>query len=70
MISFDESISEADLLSMAASAEAKSEHPLGKAIVALCKGKKSAIDGINCFQNDDRQGDFCGGRQSKIVLRQ
>ena len=40
MISFDESISETDLLSLAASAEAKSEHPLGKAIVAYAKAKE------------------------------
>ena len=40
MISFDESIREADLLSLAASAEARSEHPLGKAIVAYAKAKE------------------------------
>ena len=40
MISFDETISETDLLSLTASAEAKSEHPLGKAIVAYAKAKE------------------------------
>ena len=40
MISFDESISETGLLSLAASAEARSEHPLGKAIVAYAKAKE------------------------------
>ena len=40
MISFDAAISEADLLSLTASAEAKSEHPLGKAVVAYAKAKE------------------------------
>ena len=39
IISFDETISEMDLLSLAASAEARSEHPLGKAIAAYAKSK-------------------------------
>lgn len=37
IISFNEAIREEMLLSLAASAEAKSEHPLGKAIVASAK---------------------------------
>ena len=41
VISFDSSISETELLSLAASAESRSEHPLGKAIVACAKKKKS-----------------------------
>ena len=40
VISLDESIRETDLLSLAASAEAKSEHPLGKAITAYAKAKE------------------------------
>ena len=44
MISFDEAISETDLLSLAASAEAKSEHPLGKAIVAYAKEKMPLME--------------------------
>ncbi len=43
VISFDESRDELDLLSLAASAEAKSEHPLGKAIVAKAKEKGRKI---------------------------
>lgn len=38
IISFDENISENDLLFLSASAEAKSEHPLGKAIVGHAAG--------------------------------
>ena len=37
VISFDSSITEKELLTVTASAEAKSEHPLGKAIVARAK---------------------------------
>lgn len=37
VISFDSSITEKELLTVTASAEAKSEHPLGKAIVAIAK---------------------------------
>ena len=43
IISFSASISETDLLFLAASAEAKSEHPLGKAIAACAKAKKVTI---------------------------
>ena len=39
VISCDASVSEDDLLSLAASAEARSEHPLGKAIAAYAKDK-------------------------------
>ena len=42
-ISFDASIREADLLSLAASAEARSEHPLGKAIVAHARAKDAPL---------------------------
>lgn len=39
VISFDSSLTEKELLTVTASAEAKSEHPLGKAIVARAKGQ-------------------------------
>lgn len=39
VISFEEKLDEAALLSMTASAEARSEHPLGKAIVACAREK-------------------------------
>jgi len=43
VISFDNNIDENALLSLVASAEAKSEHPLGKAIVACAKNHNIAI---------------------------
>ena len=43
VISFDERLDENALLSMVASAEAKSEHPLGKAIVACAKERKVPV---------------------------
>lgn len=39
VIPFDSSLTENELLALTASAEAKSEHPLGKAIVARAKGQ-------------------------------
>lgn len=50
MISFDETISETDLLSLAASAETRSEHPLGKAIVEYAKSKKVPLLESNDFK--------------------
>ncbi len=43
VISFDESLDENALLSLAASAEAKSEHPLGKAIVACANTRGASV---------------------------
>lgn len=40
IFSFDKTLGETELLALAASAEMKSEHPLGKAIVASAKEKK------------------------------
>ena len=58
MISFDEFISETDLLSLAASAEAKSEHPLGKAIVAYAKAKKVPLVESTAFRMTAGKGIF------------
>lgn len=43
VISFASSLTEKDLLTLTASAEAKSEHPLGKAIVAGAKGQNLSL---------------------------
>lgn len=48
IISFDENVSERELLALAASAEARSEHPLGKAIVAY-----AAAEGVTLMEAED-----------------
>lgn len=58
MITFDETISETDLLSLAASAEAKSEHPLGKAIVAYAKAKEVPLAESTAFKMTTGKGIF------------
>lgn len=58
MISFDETISETDLLSLAVSAEAKSEHPLGKAIVAYAKAKEVPLAESTAFKMTTGKGIF------------
>lgn len=58
MISFDEKISETGLLSLAASAEAKSEHPLGKAIVAYAKAKEVPLTESTAFRMTTGKGIF------------
>ena len=56
IISFNESISETDLISLAASAEAKSEHPLGKAIVAYAKTKEVPLVESTAFRMTTGKG--------------
>lgn len=58
MISFDKSISETELLSLAASAEAKSEHPLGKAIVAYARAKEVPLVESTAFRMTTGKGIF------------
>lgn len=58
MISFDEKISETGLLSLAASAEVKSEHPLGKAIVAYAKAKEVPLTESTAFRMTTGKGIF------------
>ncbi len=49
MISFDDTLSSAELLKMTASAEARSEHPLGKAIVTYAKEQNIALSEVENF---------------------
>ena len=58
VISFDPSISETELLSLAASAEARSEHPLGKAIVACAKVKEVSLSETSSFKMAAGRGVF------------
>jgi len=69
VISFDASISDSDFLSLAASAEAYSEHPLGKAIVTYAREQKATIQPVENFKmipgkgisaNINGQKIFCG----------
>ena len=66
-ISFDESISETGLLSMAASAEAKSEHPLGKAIVAYAKAKEVPLVESTAFRMTTGKGIFAEVDNHKLL---
>lgn len=50
LVAFDGVTREADLLSLAASAESKSEHPLGKAIVAHAKAKGVPVREASAFR--------------------
>lgn len=56
IISFDKSISENELLTLAASAEARSEHPLGKAIVAYAREKGMVLRDSDSFQMQRGKG--------------
>ena len=58
VISFDHSVSETKLLSLAASAEARSEHPLGKAIVACAKVKEISLSETSSFKMAAGRGVF------------
>lgn len=50
ILPLDESVDENTLLSLAASAEAKSEHPLGKAVVACAKARNVPVLDSDAFQ--------------------
>lgn len=50
LLSFDESLSNTELLRYIASIEAHSEHPLGKAIAAYAKEENVELQGIENFQ--------------------
>lgn len=56
IISFDANISEEKLLSMAASAESKSEHPLGRAIVAHAKNNNIPMTSPSSFRMNSGKG--------------
>lgn len=56
LLSFEESVSEDALLALAASAEAKSEHPLGKAIVACARERGAAIGEAERFSMEAGKG--------------
>lgn len=67
VISFDESIDENALLSMVASAEAKSEHPLGKAIVACAKERAVPVLESDAFKMTAGKGIYAEISGKKLL---
>lgn len=67
ILSFDDSISETKLLSLAASAETKSEHPLGKAIVACAKSKEVEIVESTSFKMMTGKGIYAEVEDFKLL---
>ena len=67
VISFDESLDENALLSMVASAEAKSEHPLGKAIVACAKEHKVPVLESDIFKMTAGKGIYAEISGKKLL---
>lgn len=67
IISFADGIDENALLSMVASAEAKSEHPLGKAIVSCAKERKAAILESDAFKMTAGKGIYAEVDGKKLL---
>lgn len=67
IISFEPKISEDTLLSLAASAEAKSEHPLGKAIVAYAKNCNITVLESDCFKMTAGKGIYAEVDGKKLL---
>lgn len=67
VISFDGAFSETELLSLAASAEAKSEHPLGKAIVAYAKAKEVPLTETASFRMTTSKGIFAEADNRRLL---
>lgn len=67
ILSFDDSIGETKLLSLAASAEAKSEHPLGKAIVAYAKSQEAEITESASFKMTTGKGIYAEVKNLKLL---
>ncbi len=67
VISFDESISERELLLLTASAEARSEHPLGKAIVTCAKEKEIPLIESTAFRMTTGKGIFAEVKNCRLL---
>ncbi|HIS46361.1 MAG TPA: cation-translocating P-type ATPase [Candidatus Scybalocola faecigallinarum] len=67
VLSFDDAISEKDLLSLTASAEAKSEHPLGKAIVAHARDKDIPVTESAQFKMTTGKGIYAQVGDQKLL---
>lgn len=67
IVSFDKAVSEAELLSLVASAEGKSEHPLGRAIVAYAKAQGVPVTESTSFKMTAGRGIFAGVQEHKLL---
>ncbi len=67
ILCFDKSVDQRELLSLAASAEAKSEHPLGKAIVACAREKAVPIVESAGFQMTAGRGIYAEVLHRKLL---
>ena len=67
ILSFDPAVDETALLSMAASAEARSEHPLGKAIVACARERDVPVPESDAFRMTAGKG-VCAEVNGKKLL--
>ncbi len=67
LLSFDKSVNEIQLLSLAASAEAKSEHPLGKAIVACAVSKEVPVIESTVFRMTTGKGVYAEVEDRRLL---
>ncbi len=67
IISFDDTLSEEELLTLTASAEAKSEHPLGKAIVECARAKDLALTESTSFKMTAGKGIFAEVNDRRLL---
>ncbi len=67
ILPFDETVSEMSLLSLAASAELKSEHPLGKAIVACAKAQHVPLVESTSFKMTTGKGIYAEVQNRRLL---
>lgn len=67
IISFDDTLSEEELLTLTASAEAKSEHPLGKAIAECARAKDLALTESTSFKMTAGKGIFAEVNDRRLL---
>lgn len=67
IVSFDKAVRKTELLSLVASAEGKSEHPLGRAIVAYAKAQGVPVTESTSFKMTAGRGIFAGVQEHKLL---
>ncbi|MDE7222806.1 MAG: cation-translocating P-type ATPase [Acetatifactor sp.] len=68
ILSFDNNIGENELLALAASAEQKSEHPLGKAIVSCAKSRNLPLQQAASFHMQSGKGIYAEVQETGLYL--